>query len=39
MRTLGWIAVNGFRESVRDKVLYNLVVFAILLIGTSYLLG
>jgi ABC-type transport system involved in multi-copper enzyme maturation permease subunit len=39
MRPLGWIAVNGFRESVRDKVLYNLVVFAILLIGTSYLLG
>lgn len=39
MRTLGWIAVNGFRESVRDKVLYNLVAFAILLMGTSYLLG
>ncbi len=28
-----------FRESVRDKVLYNLVLFAILLIGASYLLG
>ena len=39
MRTLGWIAMNGFRESVRDKVLYNLVAFAILLMGTSYLLG
>lgn len=39
MRSLAWIAVNGFRESVRDKVLYNLVAFAILLIGTSYLLG
>ena len=39
MRSLGWIAVNGFRESVRDKVLYNLVAFAILLIGASYLLG
>jgi len=39
MRTLGWIAINGFRESVRDKVLYSLVVFAILLIGASYLLG
>jgi ABC-type transport system involved in multi-copper enzyme maturation permease subunit len=33
------IAVNVFRESVRDKVLYNLVIFAILLIGASYLLG
>ena len=28
-----------FRESVRDKVLYNLVLFAILMIGASYLLG
>jgi ABC-type transport system involved in multi-copper enzyme maturation permease subunit len=33
------IAVNVFRESVRDKVLYNLVLFAVLLIGASYLLG
>jgi ABC-type transport system involved in multi-copper enzyme maturation permease subunit len=33
------IAVNVFRESVRDKVLYNLVLFAILLIGASYLIG
>jgi len=33
------IAVNVFRESVRDKVLYNLVLFAILLIGASYVLG
>jgi ABC-type transport system involved in multi-copper enzyme maturation permease subunit len=39
MRTLGWIAINGFRESVRDKVMYSLAVFAILLIGTSYVLG
>jgi ABC-type transport system involved in multi-copper enzyme maturation permease subunit len=39
MRAVGWIAVNVFRESVRDKVLYNLVAFAILLMGTSYLLG
>ena len=31
--------VNVFRESVRDKVLYNLVLFAILLIGASYLIG
>ncbi len=33
------IAVNVFRESVRDKVLYNLVAFAILMIGASYLVG
>jgi ABC-type transport system involved in multi-copper enzyme maturation permease subunit len=34
-----WIAVNVFRESVRDKVLYNLVLFAVLLMGASYLIG
>jgi ABC-type transport system involved in multi-copper enzyme maturation permease subunit len=34
-----WVALNAFRESVRDKVLYNLVAFAILLIGASYLIG
>jgi ABC-type transport system involved in multi-copper enzyme maturation permease subunit len=39
MRVIGWIAVNVFRESVRDKVLYNLVAFAILLMGASYLIG
>src|SRR5262249_6343301 len=33
------IAVNVFRESVRDKVLYNLVLFAILLMGASLLIG
>ena len=39
MRPLALIAVNVFRESVRDKVLYNLVAFAILLMGASYLIG
>ena len=39
MKAIGAIAVNVFRESVRDKVLYNLVLFAILMIGASYLLG
>ena len=39
MKTLGWIAINGFRESVRDKVMYSLVAFAILLMGTSFILG
>ncbi len=39
MRVIRHVAVNVFKESVRDKVLYNLVVFAVLLIGVSYLLG
>jgi ABC-type transport system involved in multi-copper enzyme maturation permease subunit len=39
MKATAAIAVNVFRESVRDKVLYNLVAFAILLIGASYLIG
>jgi ABC-type transport system involved in multi-copper enzyme maturation permease subunit len=39
MRVVGQVAVNVFRESVRDKVLYNLVAFALLLIGASYLIG
>jgi len=33
------VAAHVFKESVRDKVLYNLVAFAMLLIGTSYLIG
>ena len=33
------IAINVFKESVRDKVLYNLVFFAVLLIAASYLMG
>jgi ABC-type transport system involved in multi-copper enzyme maturation permease subunit len=33
------VAVSVFRESVRDRVLYSLVLFAILLIGVSYLIG
>ncbi len=39
MRVIRHIAVNVFKESVRDKVLYSLVLFAVLLIATSYLLG
>jgi ABC-type transport system involved in multi-copper enzyme maturation permease subunit len=39
MKRIGWIACNVFRESVRDKVLYNLVFFAVLLMGASYLIG
>jgi ABC-type transport system involved in multi-copper enzyme maturation permease subunit len=33
------VAVAVFRESVRDKVFYNLVLFAVLLIGASILIG
>jgi ABC-type transport system involved in multi-copper enzyme maturation permease subunit len=39
MRAVSHIALNVFRESVRDRVPYNLVLFAVLLIGSSYLLG
>ena len=39
MSGTAWIAVNVFRESVRDKVLYNLVLFAILMMSVSYLIG
>ena len=39
MRAIAAIAINAFRESVRDKVLYNLVLFAVLLMGASYLIG
>lgn len=39
MRVIGLVAVNVFKESVRDKVLYNLVVFAVMLMAISFLLG
>src|SRR5947199_5149276 len=39
MKATAAIAVNVFRESVRDKVLYNLVAFAILMIAASYLIS
>ena len=39
MGVIRHIAINVFRESVRDKVLYNLVFFAVLLMAMSYLLG
>jgi Cu-processing system permease protein len=35
----GVVAVNTFREAVRDRVLYNLVVFALLMIGAAILVG
>ncbi len=33
------IAANTFREAVRDRVLYNLVVFAILMVGSALIFG
>lgn len=39
MRAVRAVAFNVFKESVRDRVPYNLVLFAVLLIASSYLLG
>jgi ABC-type transport system involved in multi-copper enzyme maturation permease subunit len=39
VRAISRIAVSVFRESVRERVLYNLVLFAVMLIASSYLLG
>jgi len=34
-----WIAANTFREAVRDRVLYNLIAFAVLMSGAAILVG
>ena len=39
MRSTLLVALHVFRDSVRDKVLYSILVFAALLFATSYLLG
>jgi len=39
MGTIARVAVSVFRESVRDRILYSVVVFAVLLMAASYLLG
>lgn len=39
MKSIGIIAVNTFREVIRDRILYGIVVFALLLIGLSVVLG
>jgi len=36
---LGWIAFNTFREAVRDRVLYNLIFFALIMVGAAVLFG
>src|SRR6202451_4891125 len=33
------VAINTFREAVRDRVLYNLIFFALLMMGTAVLVG
>ncbi len=35
----GVVAINTFREAVRDRVLYNLVFFALLMIGAAIIVG
>jgi ABC-type transport system involved in multi-copper enzyme maturation permease subunit len=35
----GVVAINTFREAVRDRVLYNLVFFALLMMGAAILVG
>ena len=39
MRRAGIVALNTFREAVRDRVLYNLVFFALAMIAASILVG
>lgn len=36
---LSAIAYNTFREAIRDRVLYNLILFALLIVGSSLLVG
>ena len=33
------ISLNSFRETVRDRVLYNLLIFALLMIGSTVYLA
>ena len=39
IKRIAAIASNTFREAVRDRVLYNLIVFALLLVAASFLVG
>lgn len=36
---VGIVAVNTFREAIRDRVLYNLIFFALLMMGAAILVG
>jgi ABC-type transport system involved in multi-copper enzyme maturation permease subunit len=37
--TTGPVAINTFREAVRDRVLYNLIFFALVMIGAAIFVG
>ncbi len=39
MRNVWTVATNTFREALRDRVLYNLVFFALLMMGAAILVG
>ena len=39
MRAIALVALHVFRDSVRDKVLYSIVAFAVVLMAASYLIG
>ena len=39
LRRIATIALHTFKESVRERVLYNLIVFALLLMGAAILFG
>ncbi len=39
MTRISAVALHTFKESVRERVLYNLIVFALLLMGTAILFG
>jgi ABC-type transport system involved in multi-copper enzyme maturation permease subunit len=39
VRAIRAIAISVFRESVRDKVFYNLLLFALLMVASSFLIG
>ncbi len=39
MNRIGVIALNTFKENIRDKILYNLVFFGLLMIGSTVLLS
>jgi ABC-type transport system involved in multi-copper enzyme maturation permease subunit len=39
MKRIGVVALNTFREAVRDRVLYNLVFFALVMMAASIIVG
>src|SRR3982074_3469059 len=39
MNRIGVVALNTFREAVRDRVLYNLVFFALVMMAAALLVG